>query len=554
MREQAPRNLSPDQIREINYISAHPDVPILLGKYTPENLIENALVKASYEIGETKLAISDPVWGKEVIGDRPDDQMLVELARTPAFRRLQSIEQLSLGGNLATMPNSMYFSRWQHIWGSTAFVRKMLKEDPRFDDRQKMVFQLRTLLSDVGHTAFSHLGDWLFQGPGGAEDLHDQDLREYLRVTGIEHVLERYGFSLEETVFPEVEDWVECPSPDLCVDRVDYGLREMLRWVDPSIHLSMYASDLQNPTSLFEIADNGQLVMTDKLFARMFSAGFSILPTEHWSQPVHRLQLQFLQTGIQAAVADQLVMSDKHPRDKLFAIDNSFMPGLQLWEQLHLKELLSDTARSQRRIFVQARRADLNNIFAGIWQDEWQFPEFPDPLKAYSWQSELLGGPYPANISFDIPEVSEPMNMSAHIDGLHVNLPALKARSIDPLVKDPDGNLVRFSSLEEGYKAFTQGQREMMSRPYIAAIHMRKEIAGLVVQRYEEIVSEWQKLLGRERSIEHLQEVVEDVEPWAAVNRFDNIYESTDEFITSRKRVGRTAMRAESKPSWFRPK
>src|SRR4051794_25652739 len=111
------------------------------------------------------------------------------------------------------MPNSMYFLRWEHIWGSLVFVRKMVEGRDDIDDRQKMVLQLRTLLSDVGHTAFSHLGDWMFQGPGGGEDMHDQDLKDILQVSGVEEILTQNDFNLGETVFPDVADWVECPSP-----------------------------------------------------------------------------------------------------------------------------------------------------------------------------------------------------------------------------------------------------------------------------------------------------------------------------------------------------
>lgn len=73
----------------------------------------------------------------------------------------------------------------------------MTEGDDRFDDRQRTVLELRTLFSDVGQTAFSHLGDWIFQGIQGGENLHDQDLRALLETFGIDETLADYGLTLE---------------------------------------------------------------------------------------------------------------------------------------------------------------------------------------------------------------------------------------------------------------------------------------------------------------------------------------------------------------------
>lgn len=173
----------------------------------PGETIIGALHMPSYELEDNSMVIHDAVWGDCSIGDRqPYDSLLMELARSPLFRRLQAVEQLTLPPSFSTVPNTTLFSRWQHIWGSLAFVRKMTEGDDRFDDRQRTVLELRTLFSDVGQTAFSHLGDWIFQGIQGGENLHDQDLRALLETFGIDETLADYGLTLEETVFPETED------------------------------------------------------------------------------------------------------------------------------------------------------------------------------------------------------------------------------------------------------------------------------------------------------------------------------------------------------------
>lgn len=533
--------LSDDDLRAIDYqagLFSNPGYEFRLGRYEPDYLIEDYLMRNTYEIGDRHMRVYDSVWGEEYIGDEPYDQLLIELARTPLFRRLQSIEQLTLGPRYATMPNSMYFSRWEHVWGSVVFVRKMLEGRDDIDDRQKMVLQLRTLLSDAAHTAFSHLGDWMFQGVQGGEDLHDQDLKDVLQVSGIEDILERYKITLDETAFPEVKDWVECPSPDLCVDRIDYGFREILRWVKPTIPLNMHLQAIQNPQTIFEITKDNQIVFTDQKIARYFAAGFSLLPTEHWSHPVHRLQLQLFQSAVRSSVIEKVQFDDVHPREALYGIDNDFYAHFQTWPMVHLQKTMQDIGVTQRKIFVQGRRADLEHIFTGIKDDDWKFPKFPDPLKPYTWQSEFFTKPYPPNT--EIEEAGEVHDdpLTVGEKGLVINMPALKARAVDPPVKLASGEVQRLSKLEPSYKCYLAMQRQMMSKAYQATILMRSDVAAKIVAQHKKEGLEWPRLLQRQRSAQRLAQVIREVMPFAAVNSFDLIHESDDENILRTRRLG----------------
>jgi len=530
---QEPRPRFPDnaQAAELDYLSA-PSGRIasgLLGKRERDYSIDQHLALATYELGDSYMHISDPVWGEEYIGDKPYDPLLLELARTPLFRRLQAIEQLTLGVEYATMPNSMYFSRWQHAWGSTVFVRKMLEGREDIDDRQKAVLQLRTLLSDVGHTAFSHLGDWMFQGTNGGEDLHDQDLKDILHVSGIDGILRRYGLTTEETVFPDVKDWVECPSPDLCVDRVDYGFREILRWGVPTIPLHMCLQALENPQSVFEINGEGQLLMKDQQMARYFAAGFSLLPTEHWSHPIHRMQLQLFQSAVRSSAIEKVRWNGMHPREAFYGIDTDFSAHFRSWDMLHLESVMRQTAVMQRRIFIEARRDDLNHVFRGIEESGWEFPEFPDPLKSYAWQSEAFGKPYPANVVMEEIDAVAVEAMRWDDRGLILHLPPLKARAIDPLVKAGNSTVFRLSELEPSYMTYLQGQRDTMARSYRATILMRPDVAARIVEEHAAADTQWAGLLRRKRNPQNLHDVIQDAERYAAARPFDNIHEVDDE-------------------------
>lgn len=521
--------LSDESLEAINYMDSAYSRSFKLGKYEPANTVMDYLENGTYWLADTQMGILDPVWGKALIGDKPHDDLLIELARTPLFRRTQAIEQLTLGPEYATVPNSMYFSRWQHIWGSLAFVRNMTEIDSRFDDRQRMVLQLRTLVSDLGHTAFSHLGDWIFQGPNGGEDMHDEELKQILEITGIGSILEKHNFTIDEVAFPNVEDWVECPSPDLCVDRVDYSLRELVRWADTFLHLSEFKNALHDPKTLFEITPDNQLALKNEKFAKVFAAGFALLPTEHWGHPVHRLQLQLLENTVKSVLTEDIAGQSEHPRDAMYGIDSDFDGYFKAWDIQQFDKLMRDIAYSQRYIFSSARRNDLNNVLQVGRSKEWNFPEFPDPLKAYSWQSREHAGPYAAQV--DVVESTVALTgLRATARGIELSLPPLKARSIDPLVAH-GGGYKRLSEIDSTYVTYLEGQKAMMNKAYKATILVRPAVAQSVEKRYIAIQEEWQKTLVRKRNPEHMRARIQDAEGYAAGHRFDAINETDDSHV-----------------------
>ncbi len=490
-------------------------------------IIDGVMFRPSYELSPDRMKIKDTIWGDCEIGSEPYDKLLINLSHTPVFRRTLAIEQLTLSAEYTTMPNTSSFSRWQHIWGSVVFVRKMLEGDEGYDDREKMVLQLRTLLSDLGHTAFSHLGDWMFQGAGGEEDLHDDELKSLLGVTGIESKLEEYGFSLDETVFPETEDWVECPSPDLCVDRVDYGLREIKRWADFLIDFGIY----DNPKDIFELTPDNKLAFKDKNFAKLFSAGYSILPTEHWAHPVHLLQLQLLQAAVENSVVDRARgSSNEHPRDVMYGIDNDFSAFFKTWDNLFIDRFMKEIGASQREIYATGRKRDLEMLFTGIHRsNNWQYPDYPDPLVSGSWQSNYYVSPFSPHLEISVAKHdTEKAKFEANDRGLTVRLSPLKHRFIDPLIildKGGYGRLSEDSVLGESYKRFLQGQKAIITRGYLTTILMRKEVARKIEEDWQKTRIDWQHLLDTTtRDPATLGRIILDSHNASAAYRLENVH------------------------------
>lgn len=490
---------------------------------TPDLTIDPYLEVPAYHLEDMTMEIHDVVWGKEKIGDQPYDELLINLARTPLFRRVQAVEQLTLPPEFSTIPNTSHFSRWQHLWGGVVFIRKMTRDDDRFSDRDKIVLQLRALLSDIGQTAFSHLGDWIFQENGSGEDLHDQELRSLLEEFNVDTLIEEYGITLNEVVFPDKQDFVECDPPNICTDRLDYGLREILRWVSHPLaggpsKLFLYDQQLKNPQKLFKINDDMMLEITDQKFAKTYATAHNLLSTEHHMQPAHRLQLLLMQTAVKSALLDGqfpdgiFIRNDIHPRDRLYGVDSDFRFAFADWDRVILSETMKGIGLSQRRIFKYARRHDLSYM---LHQDE-----FPDPLQPYTWQSNEYGLVAP---NIEIEGVSE-LNAAVKREkyGLRFNLGPLKPRSIDPLVTTTNGS-VPLSKLDKNFERYRADQAIYTGMGYSALLLVNSVIAKNLSEMFKKTNDQWPERASQPRNSRDLKDVVEYAQRAGAAHRFDII-------------------------------
>ena len=115
------------------------------------NFVMGALQLPVYELDGDSMQIHDVVWGDCEIGNRqPYDSLLMELARSPLFRRLQAVEQLTLPPHFATLPNTTYFSRWQHIWGSLGYNTQVGENGARLSGGERQRISIaRAMIKDA---------------------------------------------------------------------------------------------------------------------------------------------------------------------------------------------------------------------------------------------------------------------------------------------------------------------------------------------------------------------------------------------------------------------
>lgn len=452
--------------------------------------LTNPYTVSAYRVEEDRIAIDDAVWGRCNIGAEPGDEVFLKLVGEVAVARLQGIEQLTLPRFMTTIAGTSAFSRWEHVWGSVILTRQ-LGEEAGIAPEELRELELRALLSDVGQWAFSHLGDWILQGMGGPEDEHDQRQAQFLRKVGIADVVEEYGYDLDDLLVQrQTEDWVECATPDLCVDRVDFGAREILRWLTGEPDL------MQLKKRPFQVNEEGQMVMKSHDMAKLFAKAYMILPTEHWQEPVHRLQLLILQEMVKFAVvhSDAIMMQPflgggpYHPADTLMSVDSDFTASMQTIpsHQWLLREIAENIGKDKRNIFRTVRADEIHSFLR-----DREASHMPDPIAGTNAKSRyhpLL----PSNVEVIPVEAPDEIgDFGTNRYTLDFVLPPLKPRWIDPLYLDDRGRTKRLSETDASFASLLQQQKKLMARTYVGRILLNPQYRELLQTAMAENQQHW---------------------------------------------------------------
>lgn len=142
------------------------------------------------------------------------EPVLLELIDSPIFQRLKNIHQY---GVAYYTTHREEYNRYDHSIGVFAILRV---NDASIEE------QIAGLLHDVSHTAFSHVGDWVF-GKENQDKSYQDDIHPlFLEISGLTEILKKYNFTADqilpkEELFPALENSL----PNLCADRIDYNIQ-----------------------------------------------------------------------------------------------------------------------------------------------------------------------------------------------------------------------------------------------------------------------------------------------------------------------------------------
>lgn len=209
--------------------------------------------------------------------------VFADLLDTKALKRLAGIHQ---SGAIFLVNPDLGHSRLEHSIGVALLIRMLGGTE---------LEQIAGLLHDVSHTAFSHVGDYVFEN--GEENYHEQVFTDVLMDSEIPDVLLKHGYNVDQILNGEF-NILERPMPDLCADRLDYTLRD-------SLHARLISWNNARLFLKHIRLQNGQMVVTDEKQADWINEVFKQLNQEVFNAPLyvyanHQLALiirDFLKTG-----------------------------------------------------------------------------------------------------------------------------------------------------------------------------------------------------------------------------------------------------------------
>ena len=205
-----------------------------------------------------EMLVKDRIYGKYEI----EEPVLLDLLNSKELQRLKKIAQYG-------MPEEYYsflpgFNRFEHSVGVALLLKKL---------NASLEEQVAGLIHDVSHAAFSHVADLVF-GKETNEDYQDSIHLDFLLKSNIKDILTEHGFEIDKVANFDNFKLLDREIPFLCVDRIDYALREFKLWAEPGI-----VNDcLEN----FLVTQDSRIVFTDSKTAKNFAISYLKCQREHW--------------------------------------------------------------------------------------------------------------------------------------------------------------------------------------------------------------------------------------------------------------------------------
>ena len=150
----------------------------------------------------------------ELYGECYVDDVIYEIINTKIFKRLKNIYQ-SGGGYLV---NELWnVNRYEHSIGTMILS---LKFNGNIEE------QIKALLHDISHTAFSHVIDYVLKNEN--EDYHEKIQEDFLNDEELLSIFGKYNLNIKR-IMSKNYSFLDDELPKLSFDRIDYTLRDLFR-------------------------------------------------------------------------------------------------------------------------------------------------------------------------------------------------------------------------------------------------------------------------------------------------------------------------------------
>jgi hypothetical protein len=267
-------------------------------------------------------------WSLGLLGEKIDtfygpldvqEAVLIDLIHSPAMQRLKRIHQYGVSFYTTHREN---YTRYEHSLGVFSVLR--LKG-------ASLEEQIAGLLHDVSHTAFSHVGDWVFGREFQDQDYQTSTHKRYLINSGLAEILAKYGYTADQVSVGERDFMMfDSPLPDLCADRIDYNIQG-----------AFYQNMLTHEECQTLVRDltfhDGRWILTNKALAAKL-ARFSLFMTENcWGSPCNYVTSRWLADAILRGMKIGLITWE----DLHFGVDQDIWDALCSSEDPVIKTKMS---------------------------------------------------------------------------------------------------------------------------------------------------------------------------------------------------------------------
>ncbi|PWS30140.1 HD domain-containing protein [Pedobacter paludis] len=225
-------------------------------------------------------------------------QVFEDLLNTDALKRLAGVHQ---SGAIYLVNPDICHSRLEHAIGVMMLIRLLGGSE---------LEQIAGLLHDVSHTAFSHVGDYVFDNTD--ENYHEQIFDEVVTNSEIPQVLNNHGYSIAQIVTGKFTI-LEQPLPLLCADRLDYTLRD-------GIYAGVFSRQRAKQFLSSIILKNGKIAVTTEADADWINLSFKKLNNE-----VFKLPLYLYANGKMAEIIKDFIKKGILTKGDLFKTDTMLL-------------------------------------------------------------------------------------------------------------------------------------------------------------------------------------------------------------------------------------
>ncbi len=284
------------------------------------------------------MLIHDAVYGSHHL----HEPVLIEVLHSAALQRIQGVH---VSGASFLVREKRDVSRYEHSVGVTLLIRIL---------GGSVQEQVAGLLHDVAHTAFSHVVDFALDNR--TEDFHEQHFMHVIESSSIPAILQQHDLSSDDILPLERWPLLEQPMPDLCADRIDYTLRDLLRigFID-DISVQAFLAQLQNY--------GGKIVCRSLDAALWFTEYYARLVLELFLHPRELFANQQLAAALRLALSnggvrkEDLFLQDAELFARLQALHHPDIDRYLQYLQPAL-EVIEDTTGNGEKFSLKARHLD----------------------------------------------------------------------------------------------------------------------------------------------------------------------------------------------------